>query len=68
MFNYDFIFQNVVFMFLYVEQDVNLAQQSCSGLENFKMAEKNVKKNRRKKSFCSQEGMGLAIYVRLIFI
>ena len=30
-------------MFLYVEQDVNLAYQSCSGLKNFKIALKNVK-------------------------
>ena len=30
-------------MFLYVEQDVNLAQQSSSGLKNFKIALKNVK-------------------------
>ena len=30
-------------MFLYVEQYVNLAQQSCSGHENLKISEKNVK-------------------------
>ena len=30
-------------MFLYVDQDVNLAWQSCSGLKNVKIAEKNVK-------------------------
>ena len=39
MFNCYFIFQSVALMFLYVEQDVN----SCSGLENLKIAEKNVK-------------------------
>ena len=57
MFNWYFILQNVVSMFLYVEQDVNLAQQSCSGLKNFKPAEKNVTKS-GKKMFCSQEGLG----------
>ena len=30
-------------MFLYVEQDVNLAKQLCSGLENLKIAWKKVK-------------------------
>ena len=30
-------------MFLYVEQDVNLAKQSCSGLKNLKIAKNNVK-------------------------
>ena len=34
--------------FLYVEQDVNLAQQSCSGLKNVKIAEKNFLKIREK--------------------
>ena len=29
-------------MFLYAEQDVNLAQQSCLRLKNFKIAQKNV--------------------------
>ena len=38
-------------MFLYVEQDVNLAWQSCSGLKNLKIAEKNVKKNPGKSCF-----------------
>ena len=33
-----FIFQSVVLMFLYVEQDVNLAWQSSSGLKNLKIA------------------------------
>ena len=39
-----YFFQSVVLMFPYVEQDVNLARPSCSGLENEKIAEKNVKK------------------------
>ena len=30
-------------MFLYPEQDVNLAQQSCSGFKNLKIKKKNVK-------------------------
>ena len=30
-------------MFIYVEQDLNLAQQSCSSLEKVKIAEENVK-------------------------
>ena len=30
-------------MFLYVEQGVNLALQLCSGLENLKIASKNLK-------------------------
>ena len=30
-------------MFLYVEQDVNLAWQSCSGHKHFKIVSKNVK-------------------------
>ena len=52
-----FIFQSVVLPFLYVEQDVNLAWQSCSGLENSKIAEKNVK-NPEKRCFAAREGMG----------
>ena len=32
-------------MFLHAEQDVNWAWQSCSGLKNVKIAEKNVKKS-----------------------
>ena len=43
MFNRYFIFQSDVLMFFYVEQDVNLAKQSCSGLEKLKMALKIVK-------------------------
>ena len=42
MFNW-FFFQSVVLMFLYVvEQDVNLAWQSCSGRKNWKRKKKNV--------------------------
>ena len=36
MFYRCFIFQSVALVFLYVEQDVNLAWQLCSGLENVK--------------------------------
>ena len=35
-------------MFLYVEQDVNFAYQSCSGLKNKKIANKNGKKSRKR--------------------
>ena len=38
MFNWYFAFQSVVLMILYVEQDVNLAQQPYSGLKNLKIA------------------------------
>ena len=41
-------------MFPYVEQDVNLTWQSCSGLKN--SIEKCKKSG--KEIFCSQEGMG----------
>ena len=57
MFNWYFVLQSVILMFLYVEQDMNLAQQSCSGLKNEKIAQKKRKKS-GKKLFCSQEGMG----------
>ena len=47
-----FIFLSVVLIVLYAEQDVDLAQQSCSGLENWK-----IKKKCWKIRFCSQDGM-----------
>ena len=37
------IFQNVVLVFLYAEQDVNLAWQSCFGLKHWKIKNKLFK-------------------------
>ena len=50
-------FKIVVLTFLYAEQDVNLALQSCSDIKNLKTALKNVTKS-GKKLFCRREGMG----------
>ena len=58
MFNWYFILQSVGLMFLYVEQDVNLAQQSCSGLKNCKNRIEKCKKS-GENLFCSRKGMGL---------
>ena len=57
MLNWYCIFQSVVLMFLCVEQDMNLAYQSCSGLKNLKISIEKRKKS-GKKLLCGQEGMG----------
>ena len=50
MFNWIFIFQRVVLMFIYVKQHVNLAWQLCWDLKNWKIKKENVK-NQGKKCF-----------------
>ena len=54
-------------MFLYVEQDVNLAQQSCSGLKNVKNSiQKNVKNTGKR---CLQSGRnGLKCALKIIVL
>ena len=50
------VFPNVVLMFLYVEQDVNFAWQSCSVLK-IENKEKKWKKSGEKCFAVSQSGM-----------
>ena len=51
-----FLLFKVLLMFLYAEQDVNLAWQSCLGLKNWKRKKNFLKSG--KILFCSQDGMG----------
>ena len=60
----DFLLSKCCFTFLYVEQDVNFAWQSCSSLKKITIKKKNVKKS--EKIIVLQSGWNGLMYLKII--